>query len=41
MTLSLENNEDLKKILHKTFTYIVSKTHVGFCEYELFGPPLP
>ena len=38
MTLSLENNEDLMKILHKEFTYIVSKTHVEFCEYELFYP---
>ena len=26
------------KILHKEFTYIVSKTHVEFCEYELFYP---
>ena len=24
------------KILHNAFTYIVSKTHVEFCEYELF-----
>ena len=24
------------KILHNPFTYIVSKTHVEFCEYELF-----
>ena len=41
MTLSLEDNENLMKILQKEFIYIVSKTQVAFYEYELFYLPLP